>query len=44
VLCVPKTDYEMHCESCLHFSIRNRYGYLNPLLFYGGLEPPGLTR
>ena len=44
VLCVPETDYEMHCESCLHFSLRNTYGYLNPLLFYGGLKPPGLTR
>ena len=44
VLCVPETNYEMHCESCLHFSIRNSYGYLNPLLFYGELKPPGLTR
>ena len=44
VLCVPETDYEMHCESCLHFSLRSTYGYLNPLLFYGGLKPPGLTR
>ena len=44
VLCVPETDYEMHCESCLHVSLRNSYGYLNPLLFYGELRPPGLTR
>lgn len=44
VLCVPETGYEMHCESCLHFSVRNSYGYLNPMLFYGELEPPGLTR
>ena len=44
VLCVPETDYEMHCESCLHVSLRNSYGYLNPLLFYGELKPPGLTR
>jgi hypothetical protein len=44
VLCVPETDYEIHCVSCLHFSLRNNYGYLNPLLFYGGLKPPGLTR
>ena len=44
VLCVPETEYEMHCESCLHFSVRNNYGYLNPLLFYGELKPPVLTR
>ena len=43
VLCVPESDYEMHCESCVHFSIRNQYGYLNPLLFNGMLKPPVLT-
>ena len=43
VLCAPETNYEMHCASCLHFSLRNTYGYLTPLLFYGGLKPPGLT-
>ena len=43
VLCVPDSDYQMHCESCLHFSIRNEYGYLNPLLFYGMLKPAVLT-
>jgi hypothetical protein len=44
VLCVPEAGYEMHCDSCLHFSVRNSYGYLNPLLFYGQLKPPVLTR
>ena len=43
VLCVPEKDYEMHCESCLHFSLRNSYGHLNPLLFYGRLNPALLT-
>jgi hypothetical protein len=43
VLCEPETDYEMHCESCVHFSIRNEYGYLNPLLFFGMLKPAVLT-
>lgn len=43
VLCVPESDYQMHCESCVHFSIRNQYGYLNPLLFYGMLRPAVLT-
>ena len=44
VLCVPETTYDMHCPSCLHFSVRNSYGYLNPLLFYGELKPSGLIR
>ena len=44
VPCVPDTDYAMHCESCMHFSVRNAYGYLNPLLFFGELKPPGLNR
>ena len=43
VLCIPESDYQMHCKSCVHFSIRNQYGYLNPLLFYGMLEPAVLT-
>jgi len=43
VLCVPESDYEMHCETCVHYSIRNEYGYLNPLLFYGMLRPAVLT-
>ena len=43
VLCAPESDYEMHCKNCVHFSIRNEYGYLNPLLFYAMLKPPVLT-
>jgi hypothetical protein len=43
LLCVPESDYEMHCETCVHYSIRNEYGYLNPLLFYGMLRPAVLT-
>lgn len=39
LLCVPESDYVIHCESCVHFSIRNQHGYLNPLLFYGMLKP-----
>ena len=44
VPCVPETDYATHCESCMHFSVRNASGYLNPLLFFGELKPPGLNR
>jgi len=40
--CQGDEDYEVHCDSCLHFSIRNEHGYLNPLLFYGILTPPKL--
>lgn len=43
ILCIPESDYEMPCDRCMHFSIRNQYGYLNPLLFYGMLRPPVLT-
>ena len=40
--CDPDESYEKHCVSCIHFSIRNQYGYLNPELFYGNLKAPGL--
>ena len=33
--CPVDEGYEEHCEKCVHFSIRNERGYLNPLLFYG---------
>ena len=40
--CEPDETYEKHCVSCIHFSIRNKHGYLNPELFYGTLKVPGL--
>ena len=40
--CAADANYEVHCASCIHFSIRNEYGYLNPLLFYGELKAPTL--
>lgn len=40
--CEPDETYEKHCVSCIHFSIRNDYGYLNPELFYGTLKVPRL--
>ena len=40
--CAGDETYEAHCTSCVHFSIRNEYGYLNPLLFYNGVKPPRL--
>jgi hypothetical protein len=43
LLCEPEEGYDLHCNSCVHFSIRNQYGYLNPLLFYGLLHPSVLT-
>jgi murein DD-endopeptidase MepM/ murein hydrolase activator NlpD len=42
-LCEGDESYQTHCASCLHFSIRNDHGYLNPLLFYGLLTPPRLV-
>lgn len=41
--CPGDKNYKTHCDSCLHFSIRNEHGYLNPLLFYGLLSPPKLV-
>ncbi len=41
--CDGDENYEAHCEYCLHFSMRNEHGYLNPLLFYGLLSPPRLV-
>ena len=41
-LCEGELSYQSHCLSCVHFSIRNSHGYLNPLLFYGLLTPPVL--
>lgn len=40
--CEGEASYEAHCTSCVHFSVRNEHGYLNPLLFYGALKTPRL--
>jgi hypothetical protein len=37
--CAPEPDYEYHCESCIHFSVRSVYGYLSPEYFLAGLKP-----
>lgn len=37
--CDGDDEYEEHCQNCVHFSVRNEYGYLNPLLFVGRLWP-----
>lgn len=37
--CEGDSSYEIHCEDCLHFSVRSEYGYLNPLLFVSGILP-----
>jgi len=37
--CSAATSYEEHCENCVHFSVRNEVGYLNPLLFIDKLWP-----
>ena len=38
-LCSINEDFESHCESCVHFSVRSDRGYLNPELFLGTLMP-----
>lgn len=40
--CAPETEYEYHCESCIHFSVRSAYGYLSPEYFLAGLKPSAL--
>jgi hypothetical protein len=44
IYCPPEKEHEMHCENCIHFSIRNEHGYLNPLLYFGELKPTILKR
>ena len=37
--CPAEPNYQEHCANCVHFSVRNENGYLNPLLFVGQLWP-----
>jgi hypothetical protein len=37
--CAGKESYEEHREMCIHFSVRNEHGYLNPLLFVSSIRP-----
>jgi hypothetical protein len=41
--CAPEADYQYHCESCVHFSARTKFGYLSPMYFYGTLSPSSLS-
>ena len=41
--CSADKSYAEHCPGCVHFSVRNEYGYLNPLLFIGQLWPSVLV-
>jgi hypothetical protein len=41
--CTPEADYQYHCESCVHFSARIKFGYLSPMYFYGTLSPSRLN-
>jgi murein DD-endopeptidase MepM/ murein hydrolase activator NlpD len=37
--CEPSTNYEYHCNSCVHFSARSQYGYISPDYLLGNLKP-----
>lgn len=39
VYCQGDSSYESHCDSCVHFSVRSEFGYLNPLLFVSSIKP-----
>ena len=42
-VCNGDSNYQEHCQNCVHFSVRSSYGYLNPLLFVGKLRPSQLV-
>jgi murein DD-endopeptidase MepM/ murein hydrolase activator NlpD len=37
--CEPSTNYEYHCNSCVHFSARSAHGYISPDYLLGNLKP-----
>lgn len=37
--CDTDSRYEAHCESCIHASVRDDYGYLSPMHMFGQLSP-----
>lgn len=37
--CPPNSDYEYHCQDCVHFSVRDSFGYLSPLQHIEPLLP-----
>jgi len=41
--CDGDLNYQIHCENCVHFSVRTEHGYLNPLLFLGSIWPSHLV-
>ncbi len=41
--CDGDLNYQIHCENCVHFSVRTEHGYLNPLLFFGSMRPSHLV-
>jgi len=37
--CTTHDSFSEHCQKCVHLSVRSEFGYLNPELFLGTLEP-----
>ena len=37
--CTTHDSFSEHCQKCVHMSVRSEFGYLNPELFLGTLEP-----
>lgn len=37
--CNTDPGYQEHCESCVHASVRDDYGYLSPMQMFGQLSP-----
>lgn len=41
--CQAKPEYQSHCQSCVHFSARSRFGYISPLYLMGKTTAAILT-
>lgn len=39
IRCTTHDTFSEHCQKCVHMSVRSEFGYLNPELFLGTLEP-----
>ena len=37
--CPAGSDYEYHCDNCVHFSLRDSFGYLSPIQLIEPLLP-----
>jgi hypothetical protein len=41
--CQADSEYQSHCENCVHFSARSKFGYISPLYLMGKTNAAVLT-